>query len=542
MTSKLINATLSKNYKIVKKLGSGAFGEIFLAINRQNGEEYAVKVEEANSRHPQIMFEAKLYNYLNNGSSSESGLNNSISGTSSYSSSDKGIPRVYFCGQDQGYNIMVMDLLGESLEDLFVKVGRKFSLKTVLMLVDQMIQRIEFMHSRNFLHRDIKPDNFLMGGPKRSNKCYLIDLGLAKRYIDKFGKHIPYRENKNLTGTARYASINTHVGIEQGRRDDLESLGYVIMYFLRGILPWQNLKAEGKKDKYERIMEKKMQTPVEVLCKGFPTEFATYLQYCKNLRFEDKPDYSHCRQLFKQVMTRNGWDYDFEWDWKDLVKKGNSASIHNTGNNNKQVAKSPQPVIENAPIQRNGTQNEFEERKDSQNAVLEYQQLQQMEKDLQKKLAYPPLGQSNSKQIGNSKGIQQPQTNNANNNGYGRQGTGLAQTQSSQKGIPPNTAVLTSAVQNKPSASNDQKNIKQQTPGNQQLKSGTPNTSNQVNNQVGGNNHIYGTSRGSLHNPISSSNRFSYGKRESNGFPSSYANNQPSTYNGPKIVVNKATR
>lgn len=116
-----------------------------------------------------------------------------------------------------------------------------------------------------------------MGAQKKYHKVYLIDLGLAKRYIDKSGKHIPYRENKNLTGTARYASINTHVGIEQGRRDDLESLGYVVMYFLRGVLPWQNLKAEGKKDKYERIMEKKMQTPVEILCKGFPNEFGTYL-------------------------------------------------------------------------------------------------------------------------------------------------------------------------------------------------------------------------------------------------------------------------
>jgi casein kinase 1 len=151
------------------------------------------------------------------------------------------------------------------------------------------------------LHRDIKPDNFLIGAGKRASKIYVIDFGLAKRYIQRDGKHIPYKENKNLTGTARYASINTHIGIEQGRRDDLESLGYVLMYFLRGNLPWQNLKANNKKEKYERIMEKKLGTSIESLCKGFPTEFTKYLAYCRNLRFDEKPDYSHCKSLFKDL-------------------------------------------------------------------------------------------------------------------------------------------------------------------------------------------------------------------------------------------------
>lgn len=169
------------------------------------------------------------------------------------------------------------------------------------------LSRVEFVHARSFIHRDIKPDNFLMGLGKKANQVHIIDFGLAKKYRDpKSHIHIPYRENKNLTGTARYASINTHLGIEQSRRDDMESLGYVLMYFLRGSLPWQGLKAATKRQKYEKISEKKMSTPIEVLCKGYPVEFVTYFQYCRSLRFDDKPDYSFLRKLFRDLFAREG--------------------------------------------------------------------------------------------------------------------------------------------------------------------------------------------------------------------------------------------
>uniref|UniRef100_A0A8C8E0N9 Protein kinase domain-containing protein n=1 Tax=Oryzias sinensis TaxID=183150 RepID=A0A8C8E0N9_9TELE len=158
-----------------------------------------------------------------------------------------------------------------------------------------------------------------MGLGKKGNLVYIIDFGLAKKYRDaRTHQHIPYRENKNLTGTARYASINTHVGIEQSRRDDLESLGYVLMYFNLGSLPWQGLKAATKRQKYERISEKKMSTPIEVLCKGYPSEFSTYLNLCRSLRFDDKPDYSYLRQLFRNLFHRQGFSYDYVFDWNML--------------------------------------------------------------------------------------------------------------------------------------------------------------------------------------------------------------------------------
>ena len=143
---------------------------------------------------------------------------------------------------------------------------------------------------------------------------YLIDYGLSKRFMVG-GTHIPYREHKALTGTARYCSINTHLGIEQSRRDDLESLGYIFIYFLKGSLPWQGLRAQTKKQKYEKILEKKLGCPIEQLCRGYPSEFAAFLHYTRSLRFDDRPDYAYLRKLFRELFVREGYTYDYVFDW-----------------------------------------------------------------------------------------------------------------------------------------------------------------------------------------------------------------------------------
>ncbi|KAL3825176.1 hypothetical protein ACJIZ3_021205 [Penstemon smallii] len=296
-------------FKLGRKIGSGSFGEIYLATHIDSFEIVAVKIENNKTKHPQLLYEAKLYNILQGGS---------------------GIPGTKWSGVDGEDNVLVLDLLGPSLEDLFVYCGRKFSLKSVLMLADQMITRIEFVHSKGFLHRDIKPDNFLMGLGRKANQVYIIDFGLAKRYRDSTtNRHIPYRENKNLTGTARYASCNTHLGIEQSRRDDLESLGYVLLYFLRGSLPWQGLKAATKKQKYDKICEKKLSTPIEVLCKSHPVEFASYFHYCHSLTFDQRPDYGFLKRLFRELFTREGYEFDYIFDWTILKYQQASPTNRN---------------------------------------------------------------------------------------------------------------------------------------------------------------------------------------------------------------------
>ncbi|KAI9478000.1 MAG: kinase-like domain-containing protein [Benjaminiella poitrasii] len=301
------------HYKVGKKIGEGSFGIIYEGFNLMNNQQVAIKFESRKSDAPQLRDEYRTYKIL-------AGLN--------------GIPNSYYFGQEGLYSILVIDILGPSLEDLFDMCSRKFSIKTVAMLAKQMISRVQSIHKRNLIYRDIKPDNFLIGKPstKHANTIYMIDFGMAKLYRDpKTKQHIPYRERKSLSGTARYMSINTHLGREQSRRDDLESLGHVFMYFLRGTLPWQGLKAATNKQKYERIGEKKRTTIVKDLCDGFPDEFGLYLDYTRHLKFEEDPDYDYLIGLFDKVLDSLGEKDDAVYDWM-LLNDGKGWEYRSSSN------------------------------------------------------------------------------------------------------------------------------------------------------------------------------------------------------------------
>ena len=219
---------------------------------------------------------------------------------------------------------MMMELLGPSLEDLFDIYNYKFTLKTILSLGDQMLSRIEFLHSRHLIHRDIKPDNFLMGIRKNKSIVHICDFGLCKQFRDKNGKHIPFKEGKAMAGTARYASINSHLGFEQSRRDDLESLTYSLIYFSRGSLPWMNTKAETRQEKQNKILQIKLNSTVNVLCDKLPKEFIEFVNYIKNLVFDDKPNYQHLKTILVTIYENFHYNYDTIYDFTDyLTKKEN---------------------------------------------------------------------------------------------------------------------------------------------------------------------------------------------------------------------------
>jgi serine/threonine protein kinase len=293
-----------KDYTIMKKLGTGAFGVVYKARHRITNAIVAIKIEDS-TKHSRLKHECKIYNLLND---------------------SLGFSKLYDFKETPVKNICIMDYLGPSLEDLFDFADKSFSIKTVLMIAIQVLNRIEELHSKGYIHRDIKPDNFLIGIGKKKSRIFMIDFGLSKQ-ITHGDTHIEYRTDRNFTGSFRYSSIRNHRGIEQSRRDDLESIGYMLLFFLRGKLPWQGLKGSTKSKRSTGIFNVKNNISLAQLCEGLPNEFLLYMKYCRLLRFYQKPDYDLLRNLFIVLFKNRKYDLDYIYDWNIVAKRKKTKMI-----------------------------------------------------------------------------------------------------------------------------------------------------------------------------------------------------------------------
>ena len=291
-----VHILINDTYILGHKLGKGSFGEVYMGKHKWSGNPVAIKLEPIESKTRILEHEYKVYQDIYK--------------------PNNGVTQCHYYGLVDDYSVLVIDLLGPSLGILFERAGGQFKLKSVLMIADQMISRLEYLHDHGFIHRDLKPDNMLIGRSHHHNQIYLIDYGLSKKFrSSRDGEHIPFKEGGKLVGTARYASINSHLGYTLSRRDDLISLAYILIYFLKGKLPWQRVTGDTKEEKYDNIKKLKQGLATNTICQGLPKEFAQFLDYCHKLRFEQRPDYNYLKTLMRQVFRKYKFVYDLDFAW-----------------------------------------------------------------------------------------------------------------------------------------------------------------------------------------------------------------------------------
>jgi len=298
------------SFKSSDRLGKGSFGQIFKGINIKTQEEVAIKIESTKIEIPQLLHEYKILKLFQN---------------------TPCFPKIYLFTQLDDTLVMIMELFDKNLEEILKSQPSKiFSKKTIIMIGIQLLKRIKDFHELGFIHRDIKPENFVIGLKKNKNLIYMIDYGISKRYIDsKTKEHINYQEGKKIVGTVKFASLYTHLGIEQSRRDDLESLAYILIYFWKGTLPWVDIKGKNKKEKYNKIKEKKIEISVEQLCEGIDEEIKLFLEYVRKLQFNETPDYNYLNNLFERNLKKNNFKYDLEFDWCFNNSRAHSINLNN---------------------------------------------------------------------------------------------------------------------------------------------------------------------------------------------------------------------
>lgn len=288
----------SDYYKLLVKLGEGSFGTVYRVLDKKTNTEYAIKIEKKNNT-SRLFNEYKIYKKLE------------------FQGITHGIPVInnYFESKKKCY--MIMQLLGKSLDTILDEICVPFDLSTVLKLGINIVKLLENIHNAGFLHRDIKPNNFLIGLNNDRHNVYIMDFGLSKKYIIN-NKHIDMTTNRSLVGTARYASVNVHIGLEPSRRDDLESVGYMLIYLLKKKLPWQGLKRKkndsNKNAHLEVIGDCKMMTPINELCAGMPICFEKYITYCKSLEYLERPDYGYLIKLFKKTAMEGDISLKYFWE------------------------------------------------------------------------------------------------------------------------------------------------------------------------------------------------------------------------------------
>ena len=315
-----IGETLFNKYKLIRKLGQGSFGSIYEAQSIYSNKLYAVKIEDMKQEQFILEEESAILSYLN----------------------IPQIPKIKSFGYSGSFIILVMELLGKSLDKIFNELpSKKMSIRCVCNIAYQLLYIFELMHNNNIIHRDIKPANIAIGREEKSKYIYLLDFGLSKKYrSSKTKKHFPFTQGKKLIGNARYSSINALNGNTQSRRDDLESLGYLLLYLLLGRLPWQGYISHSKEDKYYKIKQIKNQTTPEELCEGLPPQFEEYIKYTRNLEYEQDPDYNYLRNLFLSVLKNYNWEFDYYYDWDQVgltnseikAKEKNDINIMNNNN------------------------------------------------------------------------------------------------------------------------------------------------------------------------------------------------------------------
>ncbi|OWF34818.1 Casein kinase I isoform delta-A [Mizuhopecten yessoensis] len=297
-------------YILRKRIGQGGFGHIFLGTDMTNGEKVAVKVDRFEEINPTVSKEVNIYRVLQGG---------------------EGFPTVRWSGREGNYNVLVMDLLGENLQKYFEHCRYKFSLKTASILADQIISRLEYLHYKGFIHRDVTPVNFVVGLGNKRNMIYAIDVGLSERYRDpNTDRHLPYRY-VGFAGTDRYCSLSAHEGYQQSRRDDMESLGYMLVYFLKGKLPWQEVNSKVNGTMLAKTLQIKQSTTLDDLCEGLPVEYSQYLNISRSLQFEEKPDYSRLRSIFRNAFQRQNLlsNYMFDWNVENGICEINDENKNN---------------------------------------------------------------------------------------------------------------------------------------------------------------------------------------------------------------------